>query len=84
MAARFLDTNILVRLLTRDDEEKAARALLLIQRVESGDEKVITSPMVLFEAVFILQRRYGVSRAMPGEESTRRVRWARAIRSIHA
>jgi len=63
MAARFLDTNILVRLLTRDDEEKAARALLLIQRVESGEEQVITSPMVLFEAVFILQRRYGVSRA---------------------
>lgn len=62
MATRFLDTNILIRLLTRDDEEKAARALALVLRVERGDEQVTTSPMVIFEIIFILEKRYQVPR----------------------
>ncbi|MDO8616355.1 MAG: PIN domain-containing protein [Dehalococcoidia bacterium] len=62
MALRFLDTNILIRLLTRDDEEKAAGALALLLRVERGEEQVAVSPMVVFEAVFILEKSYGVPR----------------------
>lgn len=58
IATRFLDTNILLRYLTRDDEEKARRALALLTRVEQGEEKVVTSPMVIFETVFTLQKRY--------------------------
>lgn len=59
---RFLDTNVLLRYLTRDDEEKASRALALLTKVERGEEKVVTSAMVIFEAVFTLQKRYGVPR----------------------
>jgi len=49
---RFLDTNLLIRYFTRDDEKKAQRVLKLLKRVERGEEKVITSPLVLFEIVF--------------------------------
>ena len=59
---RFLDTNILLRYLTKDDEPKARRALALLSRVERGQEKVMTSPMVIFETIFTLQKRYNVPR----------------------
>ena len=62
MPACFLDTNILLRYLTRDDEPKAQRALNLLMRVEQGEEKVITSSLVIFETVFTLQSFYKVPR----------------------
>lgn len=62
MPARFLDTNILLRYFTRDDEQKARRALALLTRVERGEEKVLTSPLVIFETVYTLQRGYQVPR----------------------
>ncbi len=60
--ARFLDTNVLLRYLLGDDKEKAQRAFGLLRRVELGQEKVATSPMVVFETVFTLQKRYRVPR----------------------
>jgi predicted nucleic acid-binding protein len=59
---RFLDTNILLRYLTRDDELKAHKALALLSKVERGEEKVAASPMVIFEIVFTLQKHYRVPR----------------------
>ena len=56
--ARFLDTNILMRYFTNDDPVKAQAALALMDRVERGDERVVTTPLVIFEAVFLLQRSY--------------------------
>ena len=55
---RFLDTNILLRYLTRDDEEKAQASLQLLKRVEKNEEKVLTSPLVIFETIFTLQSYY--------------------------
>src|SRR5207237_10782451 len=46
MPGRFLDTNILLRFLTRDDEGKATASLALLTRIEQGEEKVVTSPLV--------------------------------------
>ena len=62
MALRFLDTNILLRYFTRDDEAKAQQALALLQRVDSGEERVETSLIVIFEVVFTLERFYKVPR----------------------
>lgn len=62
MSIRFLDTNILLRYLTRDDDHKARRALDLLIRVEQGEEKVITSSLVIFETVFTLQSFYKLPR----------------------
>lgn len=58
--ARFLDTNILMRYFTKDDPVKAQAVLALLQRMERGEERVITSVMVVFETVFLLERRYKV------------------------
>lgn len=58
----FVDTNILLRYLTRDDEHKAQRALNLLIKVEQGEEKVATSSLVIFETIFTLQNSYKVSR----------------------
>jgi uncharacterized protein len=55
---RFLDTNILLRYFTRDDEAKARKALVLLQRVEKGEEKVETSLPVIFETIFTLKKQY--------------------------
>src|SRR6185437_2601050 len=58
MPTRFLDTNILLRYFTRDDPVRAAAALALLTRVEEGRERVVTSPLVIFETIFTLQKRY--------------------------
>jgi predicted nucleic acid-binding protein len=67
---RFLDTNVLLRYFANDDPIKAQAALTLLQRVERGDERVIVSPIVVFEVVFTLQRSY----KMP-KEAIRRLFW---------
>ncbi len=63
MPARFLDANVLLRYFIRDDEEKARRALALLQRIERGEERVETSLLVFFEVIFTLARTYNVPRA---------------------
>ncbi|MCC7353224.1 MAG: PIN domain-containing protein [Anaerolineae bacterium] len=62
MTDRFLDTNVLLRYFTTDDPKKAQAALSLLTRVERGEEKVETSPLVIFETVFTLQHRYQMPR----------------------
>lgn len=62
MQTCFLDTNILLRYLTADDERKAQRALNLLVKVEQGEERVVTSSLVIFETVFTLQSFYKVPR----------------------
>ncbi len=61
---RFLDTNILLRYLTQDDIAKARACLTLLLRIERGEEVVVTSDLVIAEAVFTLQspRQYGLPR----------------------
>jgi predicted nucleic acid-binding protein len=51
---RFLDTNIILRYLTRDDEAKAAACLELLQRVSSDEERVTSSETVFAEVVYVL------------------------------
>ncbi len=59
---RFIDTNLFIRYFTRDDEEKAEAVLKLLKRVEKNEEKIITSPLVIFELVFTLGSYYKVPR----------------------
>lgn len=59
---RFIDTNVLLRYLTGDDERKARRVLALLKRVERNEERVATSSFVVFETVFTLEKYYGVAR----------------------
>jgi len=59
---RFIDTNIFLRYYTRDDEKKAEEVLKLLRRVEKNEEKVVTSPLVIFEVIFTLEKYYKVSK----------------------
>ena len=51
---RFLDTNVILRYLTRDDEVKADACYQLFQRVRHGDEEVLTCEAVVSEVVYVL------------------------------
>lgn len=61
----FLDTNIFLRFLTRDDAAKAAACLALFQRVQAGTEEATTSEVVLAEVAYVLSspRQYGLGHA---------------------
>src|SRR3972149_4221458 len=58
----FLDTNIVLRHLVRDDEEKSARSKELLARLERGEIRARTSDVVIMEVVFVLERTYRVPR----------------------
>ena len=62
----FIDTNILVRLLARDDRNKLKRCKELFRRANRGEIELTTSEAVIAETVFVLSspRLY----AMPREE----------------
>lgn len=64
MTQRFLDTNVLLRYFTRDDERKADAALALLQRIEQGEERVVVAHTVIFETVFTLESFYKVPRSL--------------------
>ncbi len=59
---RFLDTNLLLRYFTKENEKKAEAVLELLKRVERNEEKVLTNPLVIFETIYTLQSYYKVSR----------------------
>lgn len=59
---RFLETDAILRFLTRDDEPKSARVLALLRRVKSSKETIAISPLVVFEVVFTLQSYYKLPR----------------------
>lgn len=57
-----LDTNILVRFLTRDDPEQSARVKVLMSGLAPDRPGFIAREVVL-ELVWVLERAYGLSRA---------------------
>ncbi len=54
---RFLDTNIILRYLTRDDEAKAEACYGLFQRVKQGEEELFTCEAIVCEVVYVLSSR---------------------------
>ena len=51
---KFLDTNVVLRFLTRDDEAKAADCYRLFQRVQQGEQELLTCESVVSEAAYVL------------------------------
>ena len=51
---RFLDTNVIPRYLTRDDEAKAEDCYRLFQRLKRGEEEVFTCEAIVTEVVYVL------------------------------
>ena len=53
----FLDTNIILRYLTKDDPTKAQRCYELFQQIKRKEIQVVTSELVLAEVVYVLASR---------------------------
>jgi predicted nucleic acid-binding protein len=51
---RFLDTNVFLRYLTRDEPVKAAACFALLQRLQQGSEQAATSEAIITEVVYVL------------------------------
>ena len=61
----YLDTDVIIRLLTGDDPEKQRRARALFERVEQGALTVTAPDTVIADAVYVLssKRLYNTPRA---------------------
>ncbi len=70
---RFLDTNIILRYLTRDDETKAKACFELFQRLKAGSEQVFTSEAIITEVVYVLSSKRGPYRLAHEEIHSRLV-----------
>ena len=51
---KFLDTNVILRYLTRDDEAKAEACYRLFQRVREGKEELVACEAIVTEVVYVL------------------------------
>lgn len=65
-----LDTNVLVRLVLRDDEAQAQRARKLVETHSHNDASLFISDVVLAEFTWVLRSRY----ALPGKAIVRTLR----------
>lgn len=68
---RFLDTNIILRYLTRDDEAKAQACFELFQRVKTGSEEVLVSEAIITEVAYVLSSKRGPYRLSHEEVRSR-------------
>jgi len=57
-----LDTNIVVRLLVRDDERQAQRARRLLVHAEENKEALLVTNVVVLELLWVLRSTYSFSR----------------------
>jgi len=58
-----LDTNVLVRYLTQDDQRQSRLAASEIEGAAKRDEKLLIRPLVLCELVWVLESAYGFGKA---------------------
>ncbi len=58
-----LDTNVLVRLITRDDEKQAQRAKAVFDTHAGEDGGLFVADIVLVELCWTLAKSYGLARA---------------------
>ena len=56
---RFLDTNVILRHLLKDDPKKAEGAGRLVARLEAGQERLFTTALVVAEVVWVAESTYG-------------------------
>lgn len=57
-----VDTNFLVRFLTRDDEQQANVVFTAVKYAESKRERLFVPLMVVLELIWVLESAYAISR----------------------
>ncbi|HWO93243.1 MAG TPA: type II toxin-antitoxin system VapC family toxin [Dehalococcoidia bacterium] len=77
---RFLDANVFLRYLTRDDERKAEACRALFRRLQRGEEEATTNEVILHEVLYVLcsPRLYELTH----EEAAARLRPILAVRGL--
>ena len=58
-----LDTNVLVRYISQDDENQALLAEKAIETARSQNEKLLIQPLVLCEMIWVLESAYGFKKS---------------------
>ena len=66
MEYAFLDTNVILRYLLRDDELKAQHCLKLLEKAERRDINLLTTDLVIAELVWVLESP--VTYNLPGDK----------------
>ena len=51
---RFLDANVILRYLTRDDKTKAKACYELFRRVQHGEVEIVTCEAIVAEVIYVL------------------------------
>src|SRR5690349_12275240 len=61
----YIDTNIIIRYLTKDDPEKAKRVYRLLQAVDRGERTIFITEAVIAEVIYVLssKRLYNLKRS---------------------
>jgi predicted nucleic acid-binding protein len=79
MALPFVDTDVIIRLLTGDDPTKQAQAAALFEQVEQGHLQLTAPDTVIADAVYVLSspRLYHLPRAGVAALLTALVRFPR-------
>ena len=57
-----IDTNIIIRLLTRDNADQYASAVALVEAAGEG-QPLMVNPIVAAESIWVLEKRYGLKPA---------------------
>jgi len=64
---KYLDASIPLCVLTQEPKEHFERCLKIMDKIEKGNEKVITSVFTIVEIGFILERREGINKGKVAE-----------------
>lgn len=59
----LLDTNIIIRFLTRDDKKKADKCKKLFQEVIAGRTQLFVSDLTIAEIIWVLEKNYKSDRS---------------------
>jgi uncharacterized protein len=78
---KFVDTNVILRYLTRDDEKKAQACLALFQKACDGRDELFTCESIIAESVYVLASQRGPYR-LGREEIASRLAPIIALRGI--
>ncbi len=60
---KAVDTNILIRFLTGDDQQQAQKVYAVFKAAEREKEELFVSLLVMLEMIWVLESAYGISRA---------------------
>jgi predicted nucleic acid-binding protein len=63
VAVRFIDTNIFIYHLTNNHPEYSPRCIALMERIEAGEVEAVTAVTAVDEALRVLTREFGHTRA---------------------